>query len=85
MDKSTDELIQTSMRSPFRRGETTLVVVAHRLSTVVDFDRILVLDAGQVAEFGSPQELLGRNNGMFREMIEQDSERELLKGIIGGG
>lgn len=73
------------MRSPFRRGETTLVVVAHRLSTVVDFDRILVLDAGQVAEFGSPQELLGRNNGMFREMIEQDSERELLKGIIGGG
>ncbi|KAJ5095316.1 hypothetical protein NUU61_004672 [Penicillium alfredii] len=85
VDKSTDQLIQQSVRSAFRRGETTLVVIAHRLSTVADFDRILVLDAGQVAEFGSPQELLGRENGMFREMVEQDSEKKTLKEIIKSG
>ncbi|KAJ5151547.1 hypothetical protein N7492_009842 [Penicillium capsulatum] len=72
VDKESDRLIQQCIRTVFGGGSTTLLVVAHRLSTVADFDRILVLDAGRAVEFGSPLELVERENGIFREMVEQD-------------
>ncbi|RAK89414.1 P-loop containing nucleoside triphosphate hydrolase protein [Aspergillus costaricaensis CBS 115574] len=78
VDKETDGLVQHSIRSEFGRNGTTLLVVAHRLSTVADFDRILVLGGGTVLEFGSPAELMRRKNGAFRDMVETDAERELL-------
>ncbi|PYH70610.1 P-loop containing nucleoside triphosphate hydrolase protein [Aspergillus vadensis CBS 113365] len=78
VDKETDGLVQRSIRSEFGRNGTTLLVVAHRLSTVADFDRILVLGGGTVLEFGSPAELMRRKNGAFRDMVETDAERELL-------
>jgi ABC-type multidrug transport system fused ATPase/permease subunit len=56
VDKDTDILIQKSIREEF--SNTTILVVAHRLSTVMDFDRILVLKDGTAAEFGTPKELL---------------------------
>ncbi|KAK7742432.1 hypothetical protein SLS62_010740 [Diatrype stigma] len=62
VDMSTDALIQQSIRSElgFGGGATTLLVIAHRLSTIADFDRILVLSDGRVAEYGTPRELWGR-------------------------
>lgn len=84
VDMSTDALIQRSIRSEFGRNATTLLVIAHRLSTIVDFDRILVMDAGKAVEFGSPRELMEIENGVFRSLVEESGERQLLEQVIFG-
>lgn len=82
VDTETDVLIQRSIREEF--SDTTLLVVAHRLSTVADFDRILVVKEGVAAEFGSPRELVGIEDGVFKGMVEGSGEgRELMRGILG--
>jgi ABC-type multidrug transport system fused ATPase/permease subunit len=83
VDMATDTLIQRSIREEF--GDSTLIVIAHRLSTIADFDKILVLDDGKVAEFGTPRELMKEGGkGIFRGMVGESGEREkLLKLILG--
>ncbi len=83
MDMETDALIQKSLRSEFG-GRSTLLVVAHRLSTVADFDRIAVLDGGKLIEFGSPRELMEMEGGSFRNLVENSGEREHLRQVIFG-
>jgi ABC-type multidrug transport system fused ATPase/permease subunit len=80
VDMQTDALIQRSIREEF--SNTTLLVVAHRLSTVADFDKILVMSDGVAAEFGSPKELLGIEGGIFRDMVAQSGERGDLERTI---
>lgn len=82
VDMSTDALIQRSIREEFT--SSTLLVIAHRLSTIADFDRILVLSEGQVAEFGTPKELWEKEDGIFRDMCESSGEKEKLKATIFG-
>ncbi|KUJ23669.1 putative ABC bile acid transporter [Mollisia scopiformis] len=82
VDMATDALIQRSIREEF--GDSTLIVIAHRLSTIADFDKILVLDDGKVAEFGSPKELFALENGVFRGMVGESGEREKLESITSG-
>lgn len=65
VDRATDAAIQSSLRDSFAAAGCTVLVIAHRLSTVADFDKILVLDKGRVAEMGTPRELLER--GMARD------------------
>ncbi|KAK7224969.1 hypothetical protein V2G26_012972 [Clonostachys chloroleuca] len=81
VDAATDTLIQQSIRQGF--GDSTLLVIAHRLGTVADFDKILVLDKGRMAEFGTPRELWEKE-GIFRGMCENTSvgEKEKLKASI---
>jgi ABC-type multidrug transport system fused ATPase/permease subunit len=84
VDMTTDALIQRSIREEF--GDSTLIVIAHRLSTIADFDRILVLSDGKVAEYGTPEELWNKDDGhgMFRGMCEESGEREHLREICLG-
>lgn len=65
VDNETETLIQRSIES--LRGERTIITIAHRLSTVVTADRILVLDAGVIVEQGSHDELLGRG-GLYAQL-----------------
>ena len=67
MDYETDRLIQLTIRSEFRGS--TVITVAHRLNTVMDADRMLVLADGEVAEYDSPRALLRDEGGVLARMV----------------
>ncbi|KAJ4011204.1 hypothetical protein NW766_007842 [Fusarium irregulare] len=83
IDMATDVLIQKSIREWFT--DRTMIVIAHRLSTVADFDKVLVLDGGRMVEFGTPRELWEKD-GAFRRMCTSagDSEEKSLRRVIMG-
>ena len=66
VDFKTDRLIQEVIRDKFK--DSTVITIAHRLNTIMDYDKVLVVDGGQVVEFDKP-ELLMRNGGLFAEMV----------------
>lgn len=75
LDSRTEDAIQSTLNTV--AAKRTTIVIAHRLSTVVDADEIVVLDAGRVAERGTHRALL-RKNGLYAEMwARQQAEREL--------
>jgi len=67
VDTNTERLMQKSLRR-LTRGHTCLII-AHRLSTVIDADRIIVLEQGRIAEMGSHQELLAKR-GLYYNMLQ---------------
>uniref|UniRef100_A0A8C5NU82 MRP2 protein n=1 Tax=Junco hyemalis TaxID=40217 RepID=A0A8C5NU82_JUNHY len=67
VDLETDHLIQTTIRSAF--ADCTVLTIAHRLNTIMDSNRVMVLHAGQIVEFDSPEELL-RKEGIFSAMAK---------------
>nr|XP_021186907.2 ATP-binding cassette sub-family C member 4 [Helicoverpa armigera]WRX06130.1 ABCC7 [Helicoverpa armigera] len=69
VDPNTDALIQKSIRTHF--AECTVITVAHRLHTVADSDRVVVMEAGEIVECGHPHELLQRPEGHFSRMVQQ--------------
>ena len=71
LDTASEQHIQDSIDA--LQGEVTVVIIAHRLSTVKNADRVYVLDDGRVIEEGSYHELRSRENGEFREMVEMQS------------
>ncbi|KAF2664412.1 ATP-dependent bile acid permease [Microthyrium microscopicum] len=83
VDKNTDSLIQRSIREEF--DSSTLLVIAHRLSTIADFDRVLVLDQGAAVEYDTPKNLVEKEDGIFRSMVESSGERDVLMDAILGG
>ncbi|XP_077538531.1 ATP-binding cassette sub-family C member 2-like isoform X2 [Haemaphysalis longicornis] len=66
MDGDTDRLIQITLREAF--AQCTLLTIAHRVHTVLDYDRILVLGEGKVKEYGSPAALLSNPDSAFYKM-----------------
>lgn len=66
VDGATDEFVQQVLRTQF--PNTTLLTIAHRLNTIIDYDVVIVMDKGKVSEIGSPRELL-ELNGMFADMV----------------
>ncbi|KAK5668380.1 Transporter of the ATP-binding cassette (ABC) [Batrachochytrium dendrobatidis] len=77
VDHDTDLRIQLSIRSEFRNA--TLLCIAHRLRTIIDYDKVLVLDKGKVAQFGTPNELLSMGKGIFYDMCAETGELDELK------
>lgn len=69
----TDELIQKTIRKKFQ--DCTVVTIAHRLNTIIDSDRILVLDNGMIQELDCPFRLL-QNKGVFYKMAQQMGQAE---------
>lgn len=69
VDVQTDKIIQETIRSQFK--DKTILTIAHRLDTIMDSDRVLVLDKGQVAEFDTPENLLKNKDGIFHSLCEQ--------------
>ena len=67
VDRETDAFIQKMLRSRFEG--TTLLTIAHRLDTIMDYDVVLVMDSGKAAEFGPPHELLENEEGVFSELV----------------
>ncbi|EFR00574.1 hypothetical protein MGYG_09020 [Nannizzia gypsea CBS 118893] len=79
VDMETDALMQSSIRNEFR--DATLLVIAHRLSTVADFDKLLVMSDGRVVDFDSPG-VLAHRDGMFRRMLEDSGEKEMVQNLL---
>ena len=69
VDPDTDSLIQETIRGMSLDGgyglSPTVICIAHRLETVIFYDKVLVLDSGQVAEYGSPAELLAAEGSFY--------------------
>ncbi|KAG0327662.1 hypothetical protein BG004_002731, partial [Podila humilis] len=71
VDVETDDLIQRTIRKEFK--DRTILTIAHRIKTVMDSDKILVLEKGRVEEFEAPEVLLARK-GLFHSLAEQAGE-----------
>jgi ATP-binding cassette subfamily C (CFTR/MRP) protein 4 len=69
VDPHTDELIQKFICKKF--VECTILIIAHRLNTIMDSNKILVMDAGKVVEFDHPYILLQQRSGIFYDMVQQ--------------
>ncbi|KAI5103035.1 canalicular multispecific organic anion transporter 2 isoform X3, partial [Silurus meridionalis] len=67
IDLETDDLIQSTIRTQFE--DCTVFTIAHRLNTIMDYTRVLVLDKGQVAEFDTPSKLISQK-GIFYGMAK---------------
>ncbi|KAI8098172.1 uncharacterized protein B0P05DRAFT_520779 [Gilbertella persicaria] len=78
VDFDTDAKIQRTIREEF--NNSTLLCIAHRLRTVIDYDRILVLDQGEVVEYDTPHNLITGNAGVgvFKSMCEKSGELDVL-------
>jgi len=66
VDLETDQLIQRTIRTVFR--DCTVLTIAHRINTIMDSDRVMVLDKGVIVEFDTPAALLERPTSIFRGM-----------------
>eukprot|EP00002_Diphylleia_rotans_P003775 TRINITY_DN1266_c0_g1_i1.p1 TRINITY_DN1266_c0_g1~~TRINITY_DN1266_c0_g1_i1.p1 ORF type:complete len:1203 (-),score=279.41 TRINITY_DN1266_c0_g1_i1:2308-5916(-) len=71
VDVETDALVQSTIRSAFK--ECTVLTIAHRINTIIDNDRVMVLDRGRLAEFDSPKNLLGNTSSIFYSLVNSSS------------
>ncbi|KAM9900257.1 hypothetical protein OXX69_009148, partial [Metschnikowia pulcherrima] len=69
VDVETDRVLQQTIRSEFK--DRTILTIAHRLNTIMDSDRIVVLEQGQIAEFDSPENLLKRKDSLFYSLSKE--------------
>lgn len=69
VDPRTDELIQQKIREKF--AQCTVLTIAHRLNTIIDSDKIMVLDSGRLREYDEPYVLLQNPESLFYKMVQQ--------------
>ena len=62
-------MIQRTVRHEF--NGCTVLTIAHRIDTILDYDRILVMDDGTAVEYAPPKDLLEKKNGLFKALVEK--------------
>eukprot|EP01052_Picozoa_sp_SAG31_P012710 SAG31_NODE_748_length_12390_cov_6.306484_14_plen_120_part_00 len=77
VDMQTDALLQQMVRTVFK--DCTIFTIAHRLATVIDYDRIAVLELGKLVEYGQPHQLLQLPNGRLATLVDQTGASAALK------
>ena len=77
IDEKTDETIQKMIRKEF--NETTVITIAHRLNTIIFYDKILVLDNGQIQEYDTPLKLVKDPNSFLGKLIRKTGESFMEK------
>lgn len=83
IDYETDTIIQKSLRTQLP-SDVTIITVAHRLQTIMDADKIMVLDAGRIMEFGAPSELLTNEKGFLRALVDESNDKFTLYAMAHG-
>ncbi|KAI9385627.1 hypothetical protein POPTR_011G091200v4 [Populus trichocarpa] len=85
VDVRTDALIQKTIREEFR--SCTMLIIAHRLNTIIDCDRVILLDSGRVLEYDTPEELLSNENSAFSKMVQSTgaANAQYLRSLVMGG
>ncbi|XP_058646611.1 ATP-binding cassette sub-family C member 10 isoform X2 [Onychostoma macrolepis] len=73
VDHKTDMLLQKTIREKFK--DKTVLTIAHRLNTIMDSDRVLVMHAGKVVEFDSPAALCQREDSVFQKLLRGGEDR----------
>jgi ABC-type multidrug transport system fused ATPase/permease subunit len=83
VDYATDELIGKTIREEF--ANSTILTIAHRLRTVIDYDRVMLLDQGKIVEFDDPAVLLSDPSSQFYGLCQATGENEfaMLKNLAG--
>ena len=66
LDRRSDEAVQAAVRA---LSGVTILSIAHRLETLMEYDKVVVLDQGRVAEMGPPRELASRADGLFAALL----------------
>ncbi|PNY06586.1 ABC transporter C family member 2-like protein [Trifolium pratense] len=85
VDVRTDALIQKTIREEFK--SCTMLIIAHRLNTIIDCDRVLLLDGGKVLEYDTPEELLSNEGSAFSKMVQSTgaANAQYLRSLVHGG
>ncbi|KAJ6333093.1 hypothetical protein OIU77_009038 [Salix suchowensis] len=85
VDVRTDALIQKTIREEFK--SCTMLIIAHRLNTIIDCDRVLLLDSGRVLEYDTPEELLSNEDSAFSKMVQSTgaANAQYLRSLVIGG
>lgn len=82
IDYESDAQIQKTIREEF--SQTTILTIAHRLRSIADYDKILVMDAGRAVEYAHPHELLMNTNSIFYSMCSNSGELDALLALAEG-
>ena len=71
IDMNTEQIIQKALNLVLENS--TVITVAHRIKTIINYDKILVLDAGEVKEFDTPSNLIKDENSLFHELYTKST------------
>ena len=76
VDTKTDAQVQETIRREFiEKNGATVITIAHRLNVVLGYDKIVVLDEGEVMEYGTPDDLLKKPQGYLRKLVDADRKK----------
>jgi len=71
IDIKTEDTIQKAINEVMKHS--TVITIAHRIKTIINYDKILVLDYGEIKEFDSPKNLIQNQNSLFYELYKRSS------------